>query len=205
MPRPFDITLAGFVGSDPQSGQTATQKDFVRFRLACTPSKHTEDGWQDLPTIWYTVKAWGRLARAIRASVEKGNALIISGQPRLEQWQDDNGQTREEYAIHITRAAIDLAAGNYVWKRQVDAQGNFINFDVPKSQSPWNVDAKPQETLARIPSPTDSVTTSANASVANPLVADEGDTDVDDALTGKSTTEILEEAANGEREYQVAN
>lgn len=163
MTRPYDITLAGYVGADPAVGQDPNQTDYARFRLACTPTKRTENGWEELETIWYSVKAWGRLGRAVKANVRRGMGLVITGQPRLERWTDVQGQEHQDFCIYLSRVAIDLTAGNYIWFRACDDKGNYIvhsisgaektDRDLTKSAGsetvpdPWQVDRPEMATL----------------------------------------------------------
>ena len=148
MTRPYDITLTGYVGADPQVSQAGTQGDYARFRIGCTPSKRTPNGWEDLETIWWTVKAWGRLARAVRANVKKGMGLVVTGQPRVEKWADAAGVEREEFCVYLNRVAIDLTAGNYVWCRACDQNNNPILHTVSSDISGGELGGEGAEAVA---------------------------------------------------------
>lgn len=98
------ITVVGNVASDPEAVATSTGKSLTRLRIAATHRRFNADSkqWEDAGTNWYTVRAWGRLAEHVRASVSKGMQLVVNGRLKIE--------TRKGETATFTNVDIDADA-----------------------------------------------------------------------------------------------
>jgi single-strand DNA-binding protein len=80
------VTLVGFVAQDPNIRTTATGKLVTKVRVGTTP--RCRDGatgqWRDAETSYYNVSCWSRLADHVRASLHKGDPVIVKGRFRPE-------------------------------------------------------------------------------------------------------------------------
>jgi single-strand DNA-binding protein len=112
------VTLVGFVAQDPNIRTTATGKLVTKVRVGTTP--RYRDGatgqWRDAETSYYNVSCWSRLADHVRASLHKGDPVIVKGRFRTSTFEDKNGQLRTSIEITADTVGHDLSRGpaNYI-------------------------------------------------------------------------------------------
>ncbi len=110
------VTLVGFVAQDPNIRTTATGKLVTRVRVGTTPRfRDSATGeWRDAETSYFNVSCWARLADHVRASLHKGDPVIVKGRFRTSTFEDKNGQLRT--AIEITADTVGHGRGpaNYI-------------------------------------------------------------------------------------------
>jgi len=137
------VTLVGFVAQDPNIRTTATGKLLTKVRVGTTP--RYRDGatgqWRDAETSYYNVSCWSRLADHVRASLHKGDPVIVKGRFRTSTFEDKNGQLRTSIEITADTIGHDLSRGpaNYMRPRpqRVNAEdepagdGSAENLDLP--------------------------------------------------------------------------
>jgi single-strand DNA-binding protein len=115
------VTLVGFVAQDPNIRTTATGKLLTKVRVGTTPryrDKATGE-WRDAETSYYNVSCWSRLADHVRASLHKGDPVIVKGRFRTSTFEDKNGQLRTSIEITADTVGHDLSRGpaNYIRPR----------------------------------------------------------------------------------------
>ncbi|MDO5672356.1 MAG: single-stranded DNA-binding protein [Actinomycetaceae bacterium] len=112
MSKALEVTIAGFVGSNPVINESPGTTPHVRFRLASTHSYKDKDGqWRDGETSWLDCKAWGDLARNVHSSVRKGSPVLVSGRLYTEKWESEkDGEKieRTSHGITATHLGVDL-------------------------------------------------------------------------------------------------
>ncbi|HLS01219.1 MAG TPA: single-stranded DNA-binding protein [Beutenbergiaceae bacterium] len=101
------MVFRGNAGDKPQLWTTGT-RPFARVNVASTPRLRIDGEWQDGDTQWIQVKAWGRLAHNMAASIRKGDAVIVTGTFRLEEYTNDQGQTFKTAVVHASGVGFDL-------------------------------------------------------------------------------------------------
>jgi single-strand DNA-binding protein len=89
------ITVKGNIGADPvvrYVGQGGNQQAVANFNIANTPRKQNAvtKEWEDQPTTWWTIECWGALAENVVASLRKGNAVIVQGTVKTDEYTKDN-------------------------------------------------------------------------------------------------------------------
>jgi single-strand DNA-binding protein len=98
-----NTTVTGLVATTPRYILTADDLPCLSFRLACNESPNGN-------TNWYTVTAFGELAKNIRDSVDKGHRVIVSGEINIRDW--DNGErTGTSVELLSTLVGHDLNYG----------------------------------------------------------------------------------------------
>jgi len=123
------VTLVGFVAQDPNIRTTATGKLLTKVRVGTTPRyRDSATGqWRDAETSYYNVSCWSRLADHVRASLHKGDPVIVKGRFRTSTFEDKNGQLRTSIEITADTVGHDLTRGpaNYMRPRpqRVNAEG----------------------------------------------------------------------------------
>ena len=103
------ITTTGLVATTPRYLLTVDDLPCLSFRLAST---ETENG----TTNWYTITAFGQLAKNIRDSIEKGHRVIVSGEINIRDW--DNGE-RTGTSVELISSSVghDLNYGTTKFAR----------------------------------------------------------------------------------------
>src|SRR5215467_2502613 len=91
MSQDNQITLRGYLTAEPKLYQkTATAVPVTEIRVGSTPRRlNRETGeWQELPTSYYRVKCWRRLAINAASSLKKGDTVIVRGHFYTRTWID---------------------------------------------------------------------------------------------------------------------
>lgn len=112
------ITITGLTATDPRHLITSDGVAISSFRFASTDRRYNRatDKWEDGDTTWFTVSAFRGLAENVRASVKKGERLIITGRLRIRDWETDD---RKGTDVEIEADAIghDLTWGTTQFTR----------------------------------------------------------------------------------------
>jgi single-strand DNA-binding protein len=115
------VTLVGFVARDPILRQTKQGTNVTDLRVGTTTRilNRTTGEWRDGDTSYYTVKCWRRLADHSRASLHKGDPVVVKGRFRTRSYEDKTGQLRTEIEIEAESIGHDLSRGisNYIRTR----------------------------------------------------------------------------------------
>ena len=114
------VTLVGFVAQDPRQRETS-QGRVTDLRVGTTPrvQDRATGEWRDTDTSYFTVTCWRRLADHVRASLRKGDPVVVKGRFRTRSYQDKAGQLRTEITISADTVGHDLNQGvaNYMRQR----------------------------------------------------------------------------------------
>ena len=106
------ITITGLTATDPRHLITSEGVAISSFRFASTDRRYNRstEKWEDGDTTWFTVSAFRALAENVKASVKKGERLIITGRLRIRDWETDD---RKGTDVEIEADAIghDLTWG----------------------------------------------------------------------------------------------
>ena len=112
------VTLVGYVAQDPNIRTTATGKQLTKVRVGTTPRyRDSESGqWRDGESSYYTITCWNKLADHVRASLHKGDPVIVKGKLRTSTFEDKNGQLKTSVEITADTMGHDLSRGpaNYM-------------------------------------------------------------------------------------------
>lgn len=112
------VTLVGFVAQDPTIRNTQTGKLLTKVRVGVAPRyrDNATGEWRDSEVSYYNVNCWSRLADHVRASLHKGDPVIVKGRLRTSTFEDKNGQVRTSIEITADTVGHDLSRGpaNYM-------------------------------------------------------------------------------------------
>ncbi len=115
------VTLVGFVAQDPAIRNTQTGKLLTKVRVGVAPRyrDNATGEWRDSEVSYYNVSCWSRLADHVRASLHKGDPVIVKGRLRIRTFEDQNGQMRTAIEITADTVGHDLSRGpaNYMRPR----------------------------------------------------------------------------------------
>ena len=139
------VTLVGFVAQDPNIRTTATGKLVTRVRVGTTPRfRDSATGqWRDAETSYFNVSCWSRLADHVRASLHKGDPVIVKGRFKTSSFEDKNGQLRTSIEITADTVGHDLSRGpaNYMRPRPQHANTEGGAADGASAENPENPDS----------------------------------------------------------------
>lgn len=114
MSQENQITLRGYLTAEPKFYQKTPQAiPVTEMRVGCTPRRlNRETGeWYDLPTSYYRVKCWRRLAINTASSLKKGDPVLIRGHFYMSTWVDNQQRPRSTLEIEADTIGHDLAHG----------------------------------------------------------------------------------------------
>ena len=114
MSQDNQITLRAYLTAEPRLYQkTSTAVPVTEIRVGSTPRRlNRETGeWQELPTSYYRVKCWRRLAINAVSSLHKGDRVVIRGHFYMSNWTDNQQRPRQTLEIEADSLGHDLAYG----------------------------------------------------------------------------------------------
>jgi single-strand DNA-binding protein len=137
------VTLVGYVAQEPNIRTTKTGKTVTDLRVGITPRyKDQATGeWRDGQSSYFTVSCWDRLANHVRASMHKGEPVLVRGKFKTSTFEDRDGRPRTETRITADTVGHDLSRGvaNYIRHRPGQAAANA---GAPGDQGPGSQDQR---------------------------------------------------------------
>lgn len=104
------VTLQGWVGNDVDSRDVG-ETQCVSFRVGSTPRYLKKGEWTNGETQWYTINCWRSLARNVKESVRKGDAVIVHGRVRVDVWQREGQPPSVSWIVDASFVGHDLTKG----------------------------------------------------------------------------------------------
>ncbi len=92
---------AGNLASDLELRATQGGQSVLKFRIACSESYKTNDGFKER-TEYVQCAIWGARAAALANILHKGMSVTVIGSLRTRSWDDNDGKKR-----YATEVAID--------------------------------------------------------------------------------------------------
>jgi single-strand DNA-binding protein len=136
------VTLVGFVAREPYLRETKNGVHVADVRIGTTTrmiDKQTGE-WMDADTSYFTVTCWRRLADHAKASLHKGDPVVVKGRFRTKSYEDKVGTLRTEVQIMADTVGHDLSRGiaNYIWPKhpREDTAGEPAGSQVTSEESP---------------------------------------------------------------------
>jgi single-strand DNA-binding protein len=112
------VTLVGFVAGEPSLRVTKDDVHVADVRIGAVTrmiDKRTGE-WADTDASYFTVTCWRRLADHVKASLHKGDPVVVKGRFRTSSYEDKLGRQRTEVQIMADTVGHDLSLGiaNYI-------------------------------------------------------------------------------------------
>jgi single-strand DNA-binding protein len=113
------VTIMGFIGNDPSGSATNTGVPVVNFRVGSSQRRfdRSTQTWIDTGTNWYSVSAYRQLADHARASLRKGDPVIVTGRLKLREWDNGNGTRGSALDLDAEAIGHDLRWGSSAFVR----------------------------------------------------------------------------------------
>jgi single-strand DNA-binding protein len=133
------VTLVGYVAQEPSIRTTRTGKTVTDLRVGIAPRYRDQatGEWRDAESSYFTVSCWDRLAHHVRASMHKGEPVLVRGKFKTSTYEDKDGRPRTETKITADVVGHDLSRGvaNYIRQRgkQQAADANASGDQAPES------------------------------------------------------------------------
>jgi single-strand DNA-binding protein len=123
------VTLVGFVAGEPILRKTKDGTTVTDVRVGATTRvlDRATGEWRDGDTSYYTVNCWRRLGDHAKASLHKGEPVVVKGRFHTRSYEDKTGRLRTEVEITADTVGHDLSRGisNYMRTRTpADAAGD---------------------------------------------------------------------------------
>jgi len=124
------VTLVGYVAQAPKIRTTRTGKTVTELRVGITPRylDQATGEWRDAESSYFSVSCWDRLAHHVRASMHKGEPVLVRGKFKTSTYEDKDGRPRTDTRITADTVGHDLSQGiaNYIKHRskQPPAEGD---------------------------------------------------------------------------------
>lgn len=115
------VWITGNVGSDVECRTVRDELVFASFRLASTPRMRRSGEWVDGETTWLGVTCSKALAENVRASVKKGDPVVVVGKLRTARWEDAERGAQERLTIEASAIGHDLNRGTAQFQRSTRA------------------------------------------------------------------------------------
>jgi single-strand DNA-binding protein len=116
------ITVRGYVATDPESRNLPDGTVVVTFRLASTPRWFDQQAgsWRDGHTNWFSVQAFRALGLNALASIKTGQPVVVVGKLKVRFWEGEHGRNT---AVDVDAVSIghDLALGTACFQRTVSS------------------------------------------------------------------------------------
>jgi len=96
------ISIEGNLVADPDYGESQNGTKFAKFTVAVTDRKLEDGKWVDGDTQYHRTTVFGRTAENVRASLSKGDTVIVNGNLEFRHWTDQ--------ATGEPRAATEVVA-----------------------------------------------------------------------------------------------
>jgi single-strand DNA-binding protein len=106
------VTLAGRVAKEP-SFTLVGNKPKATIRVAWSPRfrDRVTGEWKDGSTSFANVECWRGLANNVKASLSKGNPVVVTGRLRVREFEDREGRRRISVEIDAESIGHDLSSG----------------------------------------------------------------------------------------------
>jgi single-strand DNA-binding protein len=112
------ITVVGFVAQDPRLREIREGVLVTDLRVGSTRRvlDRMTNTWRDAETSYFDISCWRKLGEHVRASLHKGEPVMVKGRLRLREWVDKTGVTRTAIEIMADTVGHDLNRGvaNYL-------------------------------------------------------------------------------------------
>jgi single-strand DNA-binding protein len=108
-----NFSVTGYVATEPVPGRTPAGIPTVSMRVAWTPRKlnRSTGEWADQASSFATVKCYRGLAQNVRASLHKGDPVLVSGALNIREYADKDGNRRTAVDIVARSIGHDLSRG----------------------------------------------------------------------------------------------
>jgi single-strand DNA-binding protein len=124
------LTVTGNVVDTPSLRKTKSEHWVANFRIASTPRKFDREKqeWVDGATLFVSVTAWRAIGQNARASLRRGDPVIVYGRYLQREYVKDE-KLRAAYELEAISIGHDLARGTTVFAKATRASASSVDLD----------------------------------------------------------------------------
>jgi single-strand DNA-binding protein len=113
------LSLSGYVATDPRSSGTGTVRSRTTLRVAWTPRwiDRATGEWADGQTSFITVVCWRKLADNVVTCIHKGDPVMVKGRLTIRPYDDKEGVSKLSVECDAVSVGHDLSRGVAVFQR----------------------------------------------------------------------------------------
>lgn len=94
------VVITGRLTQDPQLNYTSSGTAVLKMRIASNKPYKSSDGEWKQEVCFLNIVAWSKLAENCGEYLGKGSAVYVEGRLKSNEWQDDEGKTRNSLEVH---------------------------------------------------------------------------------------------------------
>jgi single-strand DNA-binding protein len=108
-----NISVVGFVATQPRGGHTKTGSRSVTMRVGWTPRAmdRTTGEWTDQPSSFITVQCYKKVAEHAAVCLRRGDPIIVRGTLRIREFVDQAGNRRSAVEVIADSIGHDMSRG----------------------------------------------------------------------------------------------
>ncbi|WP_298227523.1 single-stranded DNA-binding protein [Gryllotalpicola sp.] len=116
------ITVSGIVVTEPKYFTTSSGVAITSFRLASSERRFDRQAssWKYTPSSFYTVSTYRYLADNAKASLAKGDHVVVAGRIRVREWETGE-KSGTDVEIEAESLGHDLNWGTSAYTRRAKA------------------------------------------------------------------------------------
>lgn len=99
------LTIAGNLGSDPETRTTGSGTTVANLSVGVTTREKRQGEWTD-HTEWFRIVCWSSLAEACAKFLRKGAPVLVVGRLRTEEWTDKDGNKRRAVRVYADQVTF---------------------------------------------------------------------------------------------------
>ena len=90
MANEAQVSVVGFVATQPRAGYTKAGSRTVSMRVGWTPRTFDRetDAWTDLPSSFVTVQCYSKVAEHAAVCLRRGDPIVVRGTMRVREYVD---------------------------------------------------------------------------------------------------------------------
>lgn len=117
------LTLVGNIASEPEVRTVASGIEVTNFRLAASDRRldQSTGEWVDTSTVFLKVTCWRGMASNVKASLHKGDPVVVTGRLQSHTYVRDE-QQRTSFEVDAYAIGPNLARGVAIFHRIPVAQ-----------------------------------------------------------------------------------
>jgi single-strand DNA-binding protein len=100
MPNYNKVILAGHLTRDIEVKYLDSGTAVANVGMAVNNRVKRGDEWTDEP-CFIEIALWGRNAENASKYLEKGSAILVDGNLKLDQWEDRDGNKRSRHSVNV--------------------------------------------------------------------------------------------------------
>ena len=129
------VVIVGNLGRDPEMRYTASGTPVANFPVATNRKWTDTDGNAQEETTWFRVSVFGRMAEVCNQYLEKGRSVLVDGEIRTSQYEDQQGVTRYSWELRANTVKFLGGPGDRAGVPEMDGaeagRGAIAEDDIP--------------------------------------------------------------------------